>query len=290
MEHKVPERSPWQVRRAGLYKSWAGWPRKGVRIHIARKRLFDSETSPISSFWRGQLFLFDQPPARTYSSREGLRLLVVFLFLEGIVRPLLASGARWLTIADRNWWSLMEVSLLTALVCWLVIRFARVQLSQLGLYSWFRWSKTEKCYLLQIVPIAIVVFSFFVSASLKALWARPNLWEIGLLIFVQQMIWGFYQELLYRGILQTELVRRWGTVTGVLVSNLVFTFGPLHAYHFLAAQKNPWHLWIFAAIFSIGLFFAILFKRSGNLWIIGVMHGLGDWFIDGLAQVSKMAS
>jgi len=55
------------------------------------------------------------------------------------------------------------------------------------------------------------------------------------------------------------------------------------------AQKNPSHLWIFAAIFSIGLLFAILYKRSGNLWIIGVMHGLGDWFLDGLAQVSRMA-
>ena len=184
----------------------------------------------------------------------------------------------------------MEVSLLTALVCWLVIRFARMQLSQLGLYSWFRWSKTEKFYLLQIVPIAIVVFSFFVSGSLKALWARPNLWEIGLFIFVPKMIWGFYQEFLYRGVLQTELVRRWGARMGILVSNVVFTFGPLHAYHFRVARVNPSHLWIFAAIFAIGLFFALIFRRSGNLWIVGIMHGLGDWFIDGLAEVSRMAS
>jgi membrane protease YdiL (CAAX protease family) len=42
-------------------------------------------------------------------------------------------------------------------------------------------------------------------------------------------------------------------------------------------------------IFSVGLFFALIFWRSGNLWIIGIMHGLGDWFIDGLAQVSRMA-
>jgi len=206
------------------------------------------------------------------------------------VRPLFAAGARWLTIADRNWWPLIKVSFLTVLVCGLVVYFAGVRLSQLGLYSWLRWSKTEKFYFLQILPVSIIVFSFFTSASLKALWARPNLWAIGLVIFAQQMIWGFYQELLYRGLLQTELVRRWGSLTGILVSNLVFTFGPLHAYHFLAAQKNPSHLWIFAAIFSIGLLFAILYKRSGNLWIIGFMHGLGDWFLDGLAQVSKMAS
>jgi membrane protease YdiL (CAAX protease family) len=94
----------------------------------------------------------------------------------------------------------------------------------------------------------------------------------------------------YRGALQTELIRRWGMLRGIVVSNLIFTFGPLHAYHFLAAQENPSHLWIFAAIFGIGLLFSILYQRSGNLGMVGIMHGLGDWFMDGLAQVAKMAA
>lgn len=243
----------------------------------------------IHPFWRGHLFLFDKPQATIYSSRAGSKLLIVFLFVEVIVRRLLGAGARWLAIADHNWWPLVQMTILTALVCWLVIKFADVRLSQLGLYLWRHWSKTEKFYFPQVVTIGIVVFSFFVSARLKMLWARPDLPEIGLFIFVPQMIWGFYQEFLYRGILQTEFVRRWGTFPGILVSNLVFTFGPLHAYHFSAAQRNPSHLWIFAAIFATGLLFAILFKRSGNLWIIAVMHGIGDWFVDGLARVSKMA-
>jgi membrane protease YdiL (CAAX protease family) len=259
-------------------------------MNIARKLFFDSETSQISPFWRGQLLLFDRPRAPAYSSGEGLKLLFVFFFLEVIVRPVFGVGARWLTIAGRDWWSLMQLSLLTGLACYLVISFARVHLSQLGLYSWLRWSKTEKFYLLQIVPITVVVFSFFVSASLKALWAGPHLWGVGLFIFVPKMIWGFYQEFLYRGVLQTELARRWGPVAGILASNLIFTFGPLHAYHFRTARMNPSHLWIFAAIFAIGLLFALVFRRSGNLWIVGIMHGLGDWFIDGLAEVSRMAS
>jgi len=104
-------------------------------MHIVRKLFCDPETSHISPLWRGQLLLFDQPQAPSYSSPEGLGLLVVFLFLEGIVRPLLAVGARWQSIAERNWWPLMEVSILTVLACWLVIRFAAVHLSQLGLYS-----------------------------------------------------------------------------------------------------------------------------------------------------------
>jgi membrane protease YdiL (CAAX protease family) len=170
-----------------------------------------------------------------------------------------------------------------------VIYVARVPLAQLGLYSWRRWSKTEKLYFLQVIPIALIVFSIVRAAGLAALWARPNLGEIALFIFIPEMIWGFYQEFVYRGLLQTELVRRWGTGWGILVSNLIFTFGPLHAYHFAEAQGNPSHLWIFAMIFAIGLLFAILYKRSGNLLMVGIMHGIGDWFMDGLELVAKMA-
>jgi len=236
-------------------------------------------------FWRAQLFLFDKERRTTFSSQQGYRLLLIFLFMEGVVRPLFVASSRWLNITKLTWWPLIHVSFLTILVCLLVINFAKVSFSQLGLYSWSHWSKTEKFYFLQTIPLAIIIFSFFRSASLKALWAHHDLIEIGLFIFIPEIIWGFYQELLYRGLLQNILVRRWGTFPGIMVSNLIFTFGPLHAYHFLSAQKNPSHLWIFAAIFAVGLLFAILYKRSGNLWIIGIMHGLGDWFIQGLDKV-----
>lgn len=259
-------------------------------MSILRNIFLDSETSKIRPFWRGQLFLFDKPPTPAYTSLEGTKLLLVFLFLEAIARPLLNVGAQALGIAERNWWSLAQVIILIVLVCWLVPNFTKLHLSQLGLYAWSRWSKTEKFYLLQTLPLAIIIFSIFNFSILKMVWTQPNLREIGVFIFMEKMIWGYYQEIVYRGVLQTELVQRWGTRRGILASNLIFTFGPLHAYHFLLAQGNPSHLWIFAAIFAIGLFFAILFRRSGNLWIIGILHGVGDWFIDGLAQVSKMTS
>ncbi len=57
-------------------------------------------------------------------------------------------------------------------------------------------------------------------------------------------LWGFYQEFAYRGLLQTEIVRRTGPAIGILISNAVFTFGPLHFYHFRLAQGDPSHLWI----------------------------------------------
>jgi membrane protease YdiL (CAAX protease family) len=256
------------------------------KVFIDRK---DRKKSQIRPFWRGHLFLFDRPSAPAYPSLAGTKLLAIFAVLEFIVRPLLVAAARWLTLADRPWWTLVHVTTLTILAGWFVTGFAGVHLSQLGLRSWRSWSKTEKLYFLQVIPIAILVFSSVFSESLKGLWAHPDWGQIGLFVLLPRLIWGYYQEFVYRGILQTELVRRWGTPTGLLVSNLVFTFGPLHAYHFELAQGNPAHLWIFAATFGIGLFFAILFKRSGNLWMVGVMHGIGDIFIDGLAQASKVA-
>jgi membrane protease YdiL (CAAX protease family) len=256
-------------------------------MDFLRKVFSNPETSPIRPFWRGHLFLFDRPSGPVYPSHAGTKLLAIFGLLEFIVRPLLVAGARRLTLADRPWWILVQVTGLTLLGGWLVTRFAGVRLSQLGLHSWRNWSKTEKLYFLQVIPIAILVFSSVFSERLKDLWVRPDLVQIGLFVFLPQMIWGLYQEFLYRGILQTELVRRWGTLTGISVSNLIFTFGPLHAYHFALAQGNPSHLWIFAATFGIGLFFAILFLRSGNLWMVGIMHGIGDIFIDGLTQVAR---
>jgi membrane protease YdiL (CAAX protease family) len=117
---------------------------------------------------------------------------------------------------------------------------------------------------------------------------RHDLWQIALFVFVPQVVWGFYQEFVYRGLVQTELVRRWGTWPGILASNLIFTFGPLHLYHFGLARHDLSHLWIFMAIFSIGMYFAVLYHRSGNLWITGLLHGVGDFFIDGLNQVARM--
>jgi CAAX protease family protein len=243
----------------------------------------------MSPLLRGQLLLFDKPEAPTYTPQQSLRLLWIFLVLEVIVRPLLfAASAKWVPLRFHDSWSLVQLTVLTVLACWLTITFAGVPLIQLGLRSWSRWSQTEKVYLIEIVPIATLVFSLFVFADLKALWIHPTLWKLGLLVFAQKMVWGFYQELLYRGVLQTDLVRRWGVKVGILVSNLLYTLGPLHAYHFVSGLRYPPHLWIFAAIFSIGLFFAVIYQRSGNLWIVGVMHGIGDWFIDGLSQVTRL--
>ena len=76
---------------------------------------------------------------------------------------------------------------------------------------------------------------------------------------------------------QLEVGRRWGAPAGILVANVLYTFGPLHWTYFssLLPLAGP----MFGSIFVVGLFFGLLFSRSGNLWIVTVFHAIGNAYI-----------
>jgi membrane protease YdiL (CAAX protease family) len=211
--------------------------------------------------------------------------LAIFLALEFLFRPLLRNAAKHWHIAAA-WSPLLQMALLVAAAWLLLSSFARVPLRELGLRPWRKWARTEKLYFVQILPLTVAIFFMVQFPTLKHLFAAHAAHLLGI-VFLQQMLWGLYQELLYRGIVQTELVHRFGAIWGILVANLVFTFGPLHFYHFALSRHDHAHLWIFVGIFAIGLYFAVLYHRSRNLWIIAALHGCGDFFIDGLAQIIR---
>jgi membrane protease YdiL (CAAX protease family) len=156
---------------------------------------------------------------------------------------------------------------------------AGLKLSQIGLYPWHKWTATEKSYFVQLLVIANVVFPLVFAARLQTILTHPHALHVVANVFVPYLFFGFYQEVVYRGMLQSELVRRWGAFIGILASNILFTFGPLHWFYF----RSPVSVAVpmFASIFAIGLFFGVLFRRSGNLWIVAVIHGIGNAYIVG---------
>jgi CAAX protease family protein len=233
---------------------------------------------------RGHFFLFEtrRPPA--YESSAGLRLLLIFILLEGVIGPR-ASLLNLFGLPLPPPW--LRVPALLILAMLLVRFFAGVRLVQIGLYPWRDWTVTEKSYFIQVLVIANVIFGILFADRFRMILADLGLWwRPAAIVVFTSFVWGFHQELVYRGILQTELVRRWGSLPGILVSNLLFTFGPLHFYHFLG--RTPGHaLPMFTGIFLIGLLFGVLFRRSGNLAMIGVLHGLGNCYIDGLGVLGR---
>lgn len=230
---------------------------------------------------KGHVFLFEPKAPPVHDSSTGLRLLLIFFLLEFLIGPRL-SLLSWLHLPVPPAWLAIPALLGVALL--LVRFFARLNLSHIGLYPWRDWTQIEKSYFIQVFLLANVIFSLVFATRLRIIFATPSVWGSASVAVVTYFLWGLYQEVVYRGILQTELVRRWGPVPGIVVSNTLYAFGPLHSYHFFEAPLAQ-TITMFAGIFAIGLFFAVLLKRSGNLGMVGIFHGLGDWYITGLATL-----
>ena len=221
---------------------------------------------------QGHVLLFEQKPAPQYHASAGLRLLVFAVVLEAFR----LGAVRW-------FYPKVPLLILLPLLlgcALLAVRFgAGLRLSQIGFKPWRQWNTIEKSYFVQVLLIANVVFSLVFATRLRRIFAQPNSLEVVATVFVPYLFFGFYQEVVYRGMLQSELVRRCGAFIGILAANVLYTFGPLHSYYF--ASRSSLALPMFTAIFAIGLFFGILFRRTGNLWIVAVLHGIGNAYIVG---------
>jgi uncharacterized protein len=218
---------------------------------------------------RGHLLLFDGRAVPALDARAGLRLLFVAVLLE--VARLVALASLYPGIPL---WLLAPSLLLLALVA--VPGLAGLRLADLGLAPWRDWSLVEKSYLLQVIALVSIVFPLMLGLPSTSVADGGGITSLAG-VFVTYLCFGFYQELVYRGMVQTELVRRWGAVAGILVANALYAFGPLHWRYFQSdpARAVP----MFASILAIGLFFGALYHRSGNLWIVGSMHAIGNAYI-----------
>lgn len=239
----------------------------------------------LETLWRGHVFLFDKPPGLpTYGSAAGVRLLLLVAGLElvhlAFSHDTLLAGVNayaLLGIPLPPFWFQAPILLALAL---LSVRFvAGLQWPEIGLHRFGEWNATETSYFIQVVFVAGVVFPMMFAHRLRMVFAQSSAASILWTTFVPYMFWGFHQEVLYRGMLQTELVRRWGAVVGIIVANALYTFGPQHFYYFFSARSLAASQ--FASIYAIGLVFAMVFRRSGNLWLVGVMHAIGNSIIAG---------
>jgi membrane protease YdiL (CAAX protease family) len=205
-----------------------------------------------------------------HAREVGARLLLA----AGVLEALRVALTSWLPPSAPLWlWlpGLLGCALLAVRV------FVGIPLSAIGLRPWREWTATEKSYFCQVLVLANVVFPLVLAGPIRNRLAQPGVaWSLGNVV-VPYLFFGFYQEVVYRGMVQSELVRRWGAAPGILVANLLYTFGPLHLSTFRAAASTARPM--FAGIFAIGLVFGILFRRSGNLWMVAVFHAIGNAYI-----------
>lgn len=221
---------------------------------------------------RGHFLLFDGRAAPGLTAKTAARLLVIAALLE-ILRM---AAVNYL---HPPLWLLLP--LLAALTFLAIVTVPGVAASPLGLVRWRDWTLTEKSYLVQVVILASLVFPLVLGPGLARRFSSDGPAMVRS-VFLPYACYGFYQELVYRGMVQSALSRRGNVAAGIGVANLLYTFGPLHwqYFHSPASTAVP----MFAGIFAIGMFFGGLYWRSGNLWLPAIFHAIGNAFI-----VSSMA-
>lgn len=232
-----------------------------------------SDASRLSRSARAHLLQFPaRPNPAPIETGSGRRMLGAFLLVGLVLHPALQAA---LAAAQPGVLPLAR----TAVVGVLLVAFIGLQRwmvggpwDALGLRPLRRWSLEERLYLIQVVPLAAVVFAFLFRDRLGDLLAQHGTLGFAVYSVATGLAWGMVQEFVYRGWLQTVLVSRFGAAIGILASNTVFTLGPLHASSYLGRSDPQWAT--LAAVFGIGLLFAIIYRRSGNLWLPAMLHGL----------------
>ena len=221
---------------------------------------------------RAHALQFERPLAPQYQDSAGNRMLAAFFAL--VIGMMFAQ--RWM--AANLGAGALPAARLIFVVTLLAAFFAAQQLvvslpiAAVGLRRFSEWTRRERLYFFQVVPLAAVAFAVVFADRLHSLSALHGAAGFWLFSVLTGLLWGMVQEFLYRGWLQTELTRRWGAIAGLLAANFAFTFGPLHFNFLLGPSGLGWGR--VAAVFAIGLLFGLIYRRSGNLWIPAVMHGL----------------
>ena len=145
------------------------------------------------AYWAGHILQFDPRPSPSYNAAAGTRLLVLFVLMEIVLGPRLAVPT-WLGLPIPEAAVRVPALLLLALV--LMRSFSGISLTRFGLYPWKNWSDTERWYFVQTIILVNVVFAMLLLPKLKVVAAEPELWSTALRVFVVQLLWGFYQELI----------------------------------------------------------------------------------------------
>ena len=238
------------------------------------KSIFEKKDGTVSLFWAVMIMYFNNKVKPLYHPEQGKDILIIALAFES-VRECVTLVKNYLGYIDLLSTGIIAVVFLS--LVFLVTQFLHIKLKDIGLRKLLNWNRYEIVYFFLVIPLSFFIFYFFNKQKFAAS-LTENGWEISVIIFIFFMSWGFYQEWIYRGFLQTELTRRYGATAAILLANVIFTLGPLH-FNMMHSGRFV----LLAATFLIGLFFGFLYHRSYNLWIIGILHGIGDWYLVGLS-------
>ncbi|RDU23355.1 CPBP family intramembrane glutamic endopeptidase [Anaerosacchariphilus polymeriproducens] len=137
------------------------------------------------------------------------------------------------------------------------------------------WKQLWLCW--PLILLCIYVIWEFLKSSSKIDTSKPLIILLYLLVFLST---GFYEEILFRGLIMTLLIQKWGsTKKGIYLSVILSSllFGTSHIINFMTGRALllPTITQILYAI-AFGVFFASCILRNHSIWPAILLHALFD--------------
>ncbi len=156
------------------------------------------------------------------------------------------------------------------LLVWVVIKF----------YSWKEvgFTKIDKKQALWLIPtfglLALAGFPLvdFISQNTDKI--TPEQWKLFALVGFTTALVGFGEELMYRGIILGEFMKKNKLISGVLISSVIF--GLLHAVNVFWGQSINATLSQVGVTSIVWVFFALMRIKIKNIIPLMIFH----WFYD----------
>jgi uncharacterized protein len=145
----------------------------------------------------------------------------------------------------------------------------------------FKIKSLSKAFLIMIPAFIVSINNFPIVAFLdgRAILTEP-IYRI-FLFFIESLSVGFFEEIIFRGMILVFLLDKLkeeknGVMISIILSSLIFGF--IHVLNiFNGASVNSTMLQI-GYSFLVGMMWAVLFLKTGNLWLTMLLHATFNFF------------
>lgn len=126
-----------------------------------------------------------------------------------------------------------------------------------------------------LIGLVMICSTFLINFLLGSISVsiNPDIinWTFIILSLFGYMIQGFSEEILCRGFLMNAIAARKGPLAGILLNSLFF--GALHLFNPSVTVLS------FLNITLVGIIFSLVFYKTNNLWVVGAMHSIWNFFL-----------
>ncbi|SFE04131.1 hypothetical protein SAMN02910327_00192 [Peptostreptococcaceae bacterium pGA-8] len=132
--------------------------------------------------------------------------------------------------------------------------------------------------------IFMLLFTPVILISLFTIMKKFEFSNLFFIPLVGALLVGLNEELIYRGVIFTNVTEEKGLKKGIFIS--AFLFSLLHTVNILGGLSFSQVATQLVTTFIAGIFLALSYRNTKNIWLLVVYHGLWDYIsLSGIGKI-----